>query len=400
MSALRSNSLLPYHFRNFRLNPANPLSPFVDFFSSFALNRTYTSTTHSNLENHILLNFLIDSLKCPKQRALTITSHFSHVKSLEKPQATVHFLKIHGFSDTQIRLMLNSRPQLLILDVDKILKPKLIYFQELGIPRSHLAMFISKNPMLLTSSLDKKLKPCVELIKKVLQLIQPDTSKCNINDVMFHILSRYAWVVGKDSRLLSGIKYLESCGIVGSQLVMILKNEPRLVYMSEAKLKSLITRATELGFIMGSRMLVYGVFTCYSNSAETLSRKYEVLQSFGFSKCQCTKMLLKSPHLFKSSEVRLRRGIEFFLNTVMLDKSMIVDWPQYLVFSMEKRVLPRYRVFKILKSRGLVEKLPRISSLLTHTEKKFMEKYVLRFEEDAKELMLAYEGHLSGSRKV
>lgn len=397
MSTFHSHSLLRFHLRNFRLNPTNPLSPYIDFFYSSALSRTCTSTTHSNLENHILLNFLIDSLKCPKQRAQTITSHFSHVKSLEKPQAAVHFLKIHGFSDTQIRSMLNSRPQILILDVEKILKPKLIYFQELGIPKPHLAVFISKNPMLLTCSLDKKLKPCIELIKKVLELIQPDTSKCNINDDMFHILSRYAWVIGKDSRLLSSIKYLESCGIVGSQLVMILKNEPRLVYMSETKLKSLISRATELGFVVGSRMLVYGVFACYSNSAETLSRKYKVLQSFGFSKCQCTKMLLKSPHLFKSSEVRLRRGIEFFLNTVMLDKSMIVDWPQYLVFSMEKRVLPRYRVFKILKSRGLVEKLPRISSLLSYTEKTFMEKYVLKFEEDAKELMLAYEGHLSGS---
>ncbi|KZV15538.1 hypothetical protein F511_42895 [Dorcoceras hygrometricum] len=395
MSTLRPYSLLSFHFRNFHLNPTNPLSPCINVFS-FALSRTYTSTTQSNSENHILLRYLIDSLKCPKHRALAITNRISYVKSLEKPQAAVHFFRTQGFSDTQIRSLLNSRPQILILDSEKVIKPKLMYFQELGIPRPHLAVFISKNPMLLTCSLDNKLKPCIELIKKVLELIQPDTSKCNEND-MFHILSRYAWVIGKDSRLLSSIKYLESCGIVGSQLIMILKNEPRLVYMSESKVKSLISRVTELGFVVGSRMFVYGVFTCYSNSAETLSRKYGVLQSFGFSKCECTKMLLKSPSLFKSSEVRLRHGIEFFLNTCMLDKSSIVACPNILVFSMEKRVVPRYRVYMILKSRGLVDKLPSISSLLTCSETKFTEKYILRFQDDAKELLLAYEGRLSES---
>lgn len=400
MSTLQCHSRLSSYFRNFHSKPTNTLSPLINFLLSFSLNRTYTSSPRSNSENHALLNFLIDFLKSPKQRALTITSRFSHVKSYNKPQAAVDFLKTHGFSDAQIRSLLYIHHKLLLFDVEKILKPKFIYFQELGVPRPHLAMFISKNPMLLSSSLDKKLKPAIELIKKVLELNRPESSKCNINDDLICILSRYSWVIGTESKLLSSVKYLESCGIVGSQLVVLLKNEPRLFFVGEIKLKSLLSRVTELGFVMGSRMLVHGVRACYGNRAETLQKKYEVLQSFGFSKLECAKIIIKSPILFKSSETRLRCGIEFFLNTLMLNKSVIVGSPYILMYSMEKRILPRHRVLQVMKSKRLVKRLPSISTMLCVSGETFVERYILRFKDDAKELMLAYKGPLSEPSKV
>ncbi|XP_073311363.1 transcription termination factor MTEF1, chloroplastic-like [Primulina huaijiensis] len=400
MFTLRCHSRLSSYFHNFHSNPTNRLSPLINFLFSLSLNRTYSSTPRSNSENHALFNFLTDFLKSPKQRALAITSRFSHVKSYNKPQAAIDFLKTHGFSDTQIRSLLNIHPKLLLSDVEKILKPKFVYFQELGVPRPHLAMFISKNPMLLSSSLNKRLKPAIELIKKVLELNQPESSKCNINDDLVRILSRYTWVIGPESKLLSSVKYLESCGIVGSQLVVLLKNEPRLFFGGESKLKSLISRVTELGFVMGSRMLVHGVRACYGNRAETLHKKYEVFQSFGFSKLECAKMIIKSPNLFKSSETRLRCGIEFFLSTLMLDKSVIVFSPYILMYSMEKRILPRHRVFQVVKSKRLVKRLPSISTMLCVSVEKFMKRYVLRFKDDAKELMLAYKGPLSEPSKV
>ncbi|XP_073143551.1 transcription termination factor MTERF8, chloroplastic-like [Henckelia pumila] len=395
MSTMRSRSLLCFRFCNFHLNPSDLYSPCITFSSPSSLSCTYTSTPHSDLESHVMFKFLIDSLKCRKQKALTSTNHLTHVKSTKKPQAAVHFLRSHGFSDTQIRSLLYIHPKLLLFDVERILKPKLVYFQELGVPSPHLAKFISRNPLLLASSLDKKLKPGIELIKKILELNRPDNSKCNINDELFHILSRYSFAIWDKSTLLSNIKYLESCGIVGSQLISLLKNDPRLFSVSETKLKALISRVTELGFAMGSRMLVYGVLACYGNTTETLNKKYNLFQSFGFTECECKEMLVKSPILFKSSEARLRRGMEFFLNTLKLDKSVIFGSPYFLMCSMEKRILPRYRVVQVAKSKRLVERLPSITSILRWTDKKFMEKFVLRFEDDAKELMLAFEGHLS-----
>ncbi|XP_073143548.1 transcription termination factor MTERF8, chloroplastic-like [Henckelia pumila] len=401
MSTLRRQSLLSSYSRNFHSNPSDPLFSLIKILFSRSFNHTYTSIPCSkSSENHALFKFFVDSLKGCKQRAHTIANRFSHVISYKKPQVAVDFLKTHGFSDTQIRSLLSIYPKLHQFDVEKNLKPKFIYFQELGVTRPHLAMFISKNPMLLSCSLDKKLKPGVEVIKNVLELNQPESNKFNIRDDLIRILSRYSWVIGNESKLLSSIKYLESFGIVGSQLVVLLKNEPRLFFVGESKLKSLISRVTELGFAKGSRMLVHGLRACYGNRTETLHKKYELLQSFGFSELECATMIIKSPILFKSSETRIRRGIEFFLSNLMLNKSVIVASPYILMYSMEKRILPRHRVLQMVKSRRLERRLPSISTMLCLSDESFMERYILKFKDDAKELMLVYKGPLSEPSKV
>ncbi|GFQ08890.1 hypothetical protein PHJA_003033100, partial [Phtheirospermum japonicum] len=96
--------------------------------------------------------------------------------SLEKPELVIRFLKALGFSDAQVLSWVKCQPNILLADVGKNLKPKIAFFQELGLRGSHLGILISKNSALLASSLDKSLRPEIEAIK-VLEL---DGSK-NIN---------------------------------------------------------------------------------------------------------------------------------------------------------------------------------------------------------------------------
>ncbi|KAL7131496.1 hypothetical protein ABFS83_12G007300 [Erythranthe nasuta] len=255
---------------------------------------------------------------------------------------------------------------------------------------------VSKNPFLLASSLSKTIKPGIEVIKEVLESEKSNyDNNNNFKALMFRILSRYAFVIGKDSVLRSNIAYLRRCGVVGSQLITMLKCEPRLLSIPEEELRNLVSRATEVGFLMGSRMLVYGILALYGNTPETIDRKSKLLRSFGFSQDESNEMFVKSPPIFKTSEAKLRRGIEFFLQTVMLDKSVLVGTPALLDFSLEKRMIPRYKILEVMKSRGLLEKDPSFVTVAFLTDKKFVEKYILRFgNDDAKELLLAYENHL------
>ncbi|CAA0823568.1 Mitochondrial transcription termination factor family protein [Striga hermonthica] len=378
-----------------------PLSSLLSTFTNFlksSRNRGYstTSTTRdSSSNNNLLTNYLTEFVEYSPHEAASISRRVSPRLSTQKPDSVVHYLKSLGLSTAHLQKTIKRQPMLLFLDVDKNLKPKIDFYQELGLHGPHLPVLISNNPGLLTSSLDRRLKPSIEAIKKVLELYL-SLKKDETNLLVLRILTRCGLVMN-GSRLESNVAYLRSCGVVGSQLIMLLKNEPSIFCAPEDDLKGLVSRAVEMGFKTGSGMLIYGVRVLYSNNPKTLSRKFELFQELGFTRDECDLIFVKSPILFKKSEEKLKRKVEFFTRTVGVDRSMLVGSPTLLTFSVEKRVIPRLRVMEIVKSRGLLEKEPSVVTLLHMTEKKFLSVYVSRFSSDAQELKEVYEKCFLGS---
>ncbi|KAL6959262.1 hypothetical protein U1Q18_039403, partial [Sarracenia purpurea var. burkii] len=164
MQSLHSHlSISPSRFNVLSSN--KPSGVFLRFFSSVSsLAHTRTTTPNSNP----LTNYLIETLAFPEPVAISISNHFSPNKTLEKPHSVVQFLKQFGFFNAHIRSSIRTAPQILFSDIDKTLKPKLQFFQGLGLAGSDLGELISKNSKLLTCSLDKKLIPCINVIKKTL----------------------------------------------------------------------------------------------------------------------------------------------------------------------------------------------------------------------------------------
>ncbi|KAL3613432.1 hypothetical protein CASFOL_042695 [Castilleja foliolosa] len=268
--------------------------------------------------------------------------------------------------------------------------------RQLGLCGPRLGILISRNPVLLCSSLDKSLRPWIEAIKEVLELngSQNINSSDSVRDILFRILSRYYWVIGSNTRFRYNVAYLRNCGIVGSQLIMLLINERRLFQLGEVEIKGLVSRAIEMGFEMGSRMLVHGIMAIYGVSPETINKKITLLQTLGFTKDECKEMFVKAPVCLHLSEAKLKRAVAFYIDTVMLDKSVLVGTPILLGFSLEKRVIPRYKVLEMIKSKRLLKKASLFTAIFL-TDKKFVENFILRFnEDDAKELQVAYEKFL------
>lgn len=304
----------------------------------------------------------------------------------------VLFLQNLGFSETQIRSAVRVSPYILFSDIDKTLKPKIEFFQQLGFVGSDLGKFISKNSTLLSVSLERRLIPCVEILKKIL---------CNNenNQCLLRVLRRCNGVVKGDpeSRLLGNIAYLKRCGIVGSQLSMLLTRQPWLFVIQENKLRGLVSRVLDMGFVVNSRMLVYAVYTVSCMSHETFMRKLDFIRSSGFSSDECMEMFRKAPGLLRASEEKLKLGIEFFMNTIKLERSVLIRLPSCLMFSMEERVIPRYRVLQIMKSKRLLKKEPSFLYMLNLTEEVFLTKFIAKFGDHTEDLLVAYKGHLLDS---
>ncbi|KAH7859461.1 hypothetical protein Vadar_001341 [Vaccinium darrowii] len=378
------------HFRSKILHSKPNYTSFLYFFSSVS------SLAHTRTSNPSISNFLIETLAFSESQAISISNRFPPTKTsrtLEKPHSVVQFLRQLGFSYTQIRSSIRLHHYILFSDVDKTLKPKLQFFQNLGLTGPDLSKFISKNPRFLRDSLERTVIPCVDVIKNTL------VNDKNNKDLIL-VLQRSYWATAKPAlRLKSNIAFLESCGIVGSQLSMLLKREPWLFFLLETSLRGLVSRVIDMGFSVDSRMLVHAVHTVSCMTDETISKKFELFRSFGFSVDECMQMFRRAPRLFAASEGKLKFGMEFFLYDVKLERSVLVSRPTCLTYSMGERVIPRYRVLQVIKCKRLLKKVPSLHNVMHLTEEKFIEKFVSRFTDDAEELLVAYRGDPEWNRK-
>ncbi|KAK9233489.1 hypothetical protein WN943_023739 [Citrus x changshan-huyou] len=256
-----------------------------------------------------------------------------------------------------------TKPTILFADVNKTLKPKIGYFQQLGLVGSDLAE-------------DYNNEDLIRVIRRMSWNLVMDTEK---------------------SGLLRNIEYVKSCGIVGSQLSRLLVRQTRIFCFKEPKLRHLVSRLLEMAFSTNSRMFVYGLHALSCLSEETFDRKLELFRSYGFSKEEFMEMFRRAPGIIKSSEERLKSGLEFFLKEIEFEKAVLVHIPVCLTLSIENRVIPRYRVFQIVTSRGMLKKGWSFPSFLISSEENFLKKFVLSFGDDAEELLRAYKGHKLGS---
>ena len=103
--------------------------------------------------------------------------------------------------------------------------------------------------------------------------------------------------------------------------------------------------------------------------------------------------------MLRASKEKLKFGIEFFLNTVEFKNSMLIQSPSLLMLGIEKRVIPRYMVLQVLKLKKLFEKEPSFYKMVCCTKAEFLGKFVLRFKDDAEELLEAYKGSCFGSNE-
>ncbi|GJN00262.1 hypothetical protein PR202_ga17680 [Eleusine coracana subsp. coracana] len=60
------------------------------------------------------------------------------------------------------------------------------------------------------------------------------------------------------------------------------------------------------------------------------------------------------PSILGLSEEHIRRKVQFLISEAGLEPKCMVKSPSLLGYSLEKRLVPRYRVMKILQAKGLL----------------------------------------------
>lgn len=148
-----------------------------------------------------------------------------------------------------------------------------------------------------------------------------------------------------------------------------------------------------MGFKSSKMVFVTALQVLVLITEATRNRKVEVYRQWGWSETEFRAAFRSNPVIMTLSEMKITNAMEFFVNKMGMDSADIARNPTILTLSLEKRIIPRCSVTKILLLKGLIKDLS-LRTYLLPTEKHFLDKFVTKYEEDAPELMSVYQGKM------
>lgn len=330
------------------------------------------------------INYLIDSCGLSPDCA-TIAARKLLLDSPERPNTVLNLLRDHGFTTAQISTLVKKRPVLLLANAESVLLPKLRFFHSIGVSKSLLARTLASDPTILTRSLVNQLIPSYNFLKSVL----------DSDEKIVAALRRTTWVFLEDhtKNLVPNVNYMAEIGVPEKCIKLLLTHFPEAVMQKNHEFQAIAKQAQDMGFNPQKSTFVLAIHALSGKGNKSIWDKcFEVYQRWGWSEDDIMCAFKKHPHCMMLSEKKINRTMEFLVKEMNLAPRSIAQCPVVLFFSLEKRIIPRCSVTKVLVSKGLVKEDWSLTSLLVPVEKVFLEKLVIRYEEELPELMDVYRG--------
>ncbi|KAK1295462.1 hypothetical protein QJS10_CPA16g01201 [Acorus calamus] len=183
---------------------------------------------------------------------------------------------------------------------------------------------------------------------------------------------------------------LRKHGVPASVISKWIMKSPRNLTVCDDRFSEVVAELKMMGFDPSRPSYLYALHTMLGVSSSNWKRKCEAYKNLGWSEDELLKLFKKHPFCIAMSETKLRKAMEFLTKCLGWDICTILKNPCCLAFSMEKRMLPRYKVMQMLLSNGLLKKDFCWSTVFGLNEKNFLKKFVNKYQGEAPKLMNAY----------
>ncbi|KAL9676410.1 hypothetical protein QQ045_004624 [Rhodiola kirilowii] len=304
--------------------------------------------------------------------------------------AVLDLLKGYDFSGTQIAGLIEQRPSFIGIKCETLV-PKLKFLSEKGFTRKDLAELISNNPTILYRGLESQLEVAWDILKKYF----------GTDEQVVAIVKRAKRFLTSDLKKNAqpNIIMLQEEGVPQVSILKLVMLQPRVILEKPERMAYAIKAVKELGRHPSSLIFIHVLKPIISVNEETWISKMEMFKNLGWTEEEIRHMLLHHPLCFSTSDEKIRASWDFFMNEVKYDRSMIIGYPKCLMYGLETRVRPRFKVFKVLKSMSLVKEKTKFSYVVNISELQFIERYILPFEGKIPHLMELYRGTASAKKE-
>ena len=348
--------------------------------------RTLPKPISCKVQSHqpsFTISYLIDSCGLSPDTA-ALTSQKLHLSSSERPDSVLTLLREQGFSNSQISNIVRKRPLLLLSNPNEILWPKLQFFLSIGFSNSDLARTLTADPTLLTRSLEKQIIPSYNFLKSVLLS----------DEKVVASLKRTSWVFLEDhnKNLVPNLNVLRELGVPESCVTLLLTHFPEALMQKKENFAKLSGEIKEMGFDPKKTTFVLAIHVLSGEGNKSIyNRCYEVYQRWGWSSDDILLAFKKHPHCMILSEDKIMKTMDYLVNKMGWPSGMIARCPVVLFFSLEKRIKPRCSVVQVLLLKGLIKKTLSLTTLLLPEENRFLEKFVIKYEQHVPQLWSVYQ---------
>jgi mTERF domain-containing protein len=192
------------------------------------------------------------------------------------------------------------------------------------------------------------------------------------------------------------IALLRQCGLSDGDIAWLCSHTARMLTFNLEHVKDVVRCVEELRVHRNSGMFKHVILGFAGINKEKVAPRLEFLKStFGCSESEIAIVVSKVPRILGYSEENLTRKFQFLVKEVGMEPQHIVEWPALLGYSLEKRLVPRHCVMKILQAKGLISNLS-FSSFVSLGEKKFILKFINCHEDSVPDLAGYYATACAG----
>ena len=169
---------------------------------------------------------------------------------------------------------------------------------------------------------------------------------------------------------------------------------PSVVCWKEGKFSRSVKSVIEMGFDPLRCSFVKEVQVIYEGTESPWEHRMEVYRRCGWTDYEIMLMFRQGPYIMKSSEKKIMSGMDFLVNRMGWQPAAIARFPIVFLLNLEKRTIPRCSVVKVLRMKGLVKKNLSLSAILACTGRVFLDKFVVKYQEDIPHLFNVYKGKM------
>ncbi|KAM1703178.1 hypothetical protein ACFX15_027885 [Malus domestica] len=336
------------------------------------------SETHQDFK----VNYLINTCGLSPEGAISVSKRVT-LESPKKAESVLALFRNHGLSQTQISKVVRARPKILSADPEKTLLPKLEFFSSLGVSRVDLAKTLAYNPHLLVISLANRIVPTYDFLRSIL-------SEKNVV-ALFKRYSRI-FMESQFKNVIPNIELLRESGMRPRGISLVLTYCTPVLMVRPEQLGQLVAEVKEMGFNLEKTTSVNALRALCGKNKLVWNRSREALKSWGWSDDDILSAVKKNPQCMIVSEQKLMRAMDLLVNKMGWSSEMIAKYPVVLSLSLERRLIPRCSVVKVLLLKGWIDDNLNLGSVLKPTDKQFLEMFVNRYLGKVPRLLSVYQG--------
>ncbi|XP_074556130.1 uncharacterized protein LOC141811944 [Curcuma longa] len=315
-------------------------------------------------------------------RAALSISKKIQLDTLDKALSVLALLKDYGFDEAHLVRLVDRHPRVLLMDVEKTLKPKLEFFRGISLVGTALPEILSASPRLLTSSVEKRLRPNAELLKSF--------SITNAN--LVNALKHEPWLIALDTRttVLPKVDALRAYGVPDDVISVLLTGYGYALLTDTARFNEAFDKIKKMGICPKKTTFARALGVLAILPQKKWEERVEILRGLGWSQDHVLEAFAKQPHIVRVSTEKIRTVVKFVEEKLAWTPEHTVKNPTVLSLSLEKRLMPRYAVLSILMHKGII-KTGFTGFHFLISSKNFQMEYVTKYQDKAPEIVEAYQ---------